>query len=101
MLPPGVKVRVDGTVIEGAGAVGVAVDSASLIEATTREDDPFDRVEQIGLAEARQRLETPLARCDEDPDPSLSVDTLAYLPVARSRVRRLPAEGGLDLERRL
>ena len=26
-------------------------------------------------------------------DPDLSVDTLAYLPIARSRVRRLPAEG--------
>jgi hypothetical protein len=89
----GIIGHVDLTGIPVAVAVGVAVDSASLIEAMTREDDPFDRVEQIGLAEARQRLETPLARCDEDPDPSLSVDTLAYLPVARSRVRRLPAEG--------
>jgi len=59
-----------------------------------RDDVPFERVEEIGLAEARRRLEAPLARCDEEADPGLSVDTLAHLPVARSRVRRLPAEGG-------
>jgi hypothetical protein len=57
------------------------------------EDDPFDRTEQISLAEARLALEAPLARCDEEADPGLSADTLAYLPVARSRTRRLPAEG--------
>ncbi len=56
-------------------------------------DDPFDRVEEISLAQARRHLETPLARCDQEGDPGLSVDTFAYLPVARSRVRRLPAEG--------
>jgi hypothetical protein len=43
-------------------------------------------------------LETPLARCDQEGDPGLSVDTLAYLPVARSRVRRLPAEGAEPAE---
>ena len=89
----GIVGQLDLTGIPVAIAVGVAVDAASLIEAIGREDDPFDRTEPIGLAEARRRLEAPLARCDEDPDPGLSVETLAYLPVARSRVRRLPAEG--------
>jgi hypothetical protein len=89
----GVVGQVDLTGIPIAVAVGVAADAASLIEAMGREDDPFDRVEQVGLAEARRRLETPLARGDEEADPGLSVDTLAYLPVARSRIRRLPAEG--------
>jgi hypothetical protein len=89
----GVVAQIDRTGIPAAVAVGVAADAASLIEAMSREDDPFDRVEQIGLAEARRRLEAPLARCDEEADPALSVDTLAYLPVARSRVRRLPPEG--------
>ena len=89
----GIVGQIDLTGIPIAVAVGVAADAASLIEAMSREDDPFDRVEQIGLAEARRRLERPLARCDEEADPGLSVDTLAYLPVARSRVRRLPAEG--------
>jgi hypothetical protein len=89
----GIIGHIDLTGIPVAIAVGVAVDSASLIEAMIREDDPFDRIEQIGLAEARRRLEVPLARCDEEADPGLSLDTAAYLPVARSRMRRLPAEG--------
>ncbi len=89
----GIVGQIDLTGIPVTIAVGVAADAASLIEAMSREDDPFDRVEHIGLAEARRRLEAPLARCDEEADPGLAVDTLAYLPVARSRVRRLPAEG--------
>jgi hypothetical protein len=89
----GVVGQVDLTGLPVAIAIGVAADGANLIEAMKGEDDPFDRVEEIGLAEARRRLETPLARCDEDADPSLTVDTLAYLPVARSRIRRLPADG--------
>ena len=88
----GIVGQVDLTGLPVAIAVGVASNAASLIEAISRDDDPFDRTEEIGLAEARRRLEVPLARCDEDPDPGLSVDTLAYLPIARSRVRRLPAD---------
>jgi hypothetical protein len=89
----GIVGQIDLTGIPIAVAVGVAADAVKLVEAMSREDDPFDHVEQIGLAEARRALEDPLARCDAEPDPGLSVDTLAYLPVARSRVRRLPAEG--------
>ena len=90
----GIVGQIDLTGVPVAIGVGVAADAAALIEAMSREDDPFDRVEHIGLAEARRRLEEPLARCDEEAGPGLAVDTLAYLPVARSRVRRLPAEGG-------
>jgi hypothetical protein len=89
----GVVGQIELTGVPIAVAVGVAADAATLVEAMNREDDPFDRTEQIGLAEARRRLEAPLARCDEEADSRLSVDTLAYLPVARSRIRRLPAEG--------
>jgi hypothetical protein len=85
--------HVDLTGIPIVTGIGVAADAAGLIEALSQKDDPLDRVEQIGLAEARRRLEAPLARCDEEADPGLSVQTLAYLPVARSRIRRLPAEG--------
>jgi hypothetical protein len=85
--------QVDLTGIPIATGVGMAADAADLIEALSQEGDPFDRVERIGLAEARRLLEAPLARCDEEADPDLSVQTLAYLPVARSRIRRLPAEG--------
>jgi len=89
----GIVAQVDLTGIPVAIGVGVATDGASLIEAMSGDEDPFDRVEHIGLAEARHRLEEPLARCDQGADPDLTVQTLAYLPVARSRVRRLPAEG--------
>ena len=89
----GIIGHIDLTGIPIAIAVGVAVDATSLIDGLNRVDDPFDRVEEISLAQARRHLETPLARCDQEGDPNLSVDTYAYLPVARSRVRRLPAEG--------
>ena len=88
----GIVGQIDRTGMPVAVAVGVASNANSLIEAMSREDDPFDRVEQISLAEARRRLEEPLARGDEEANPGLSVDTLAYLPVARSRVRRLPTD---------
>jgi hypothetical protein len=89
----GVAAQIDLTGLPIVVAIGVAGDGPAMIEAIKGEDDPFDHVEEIGLAEARRRLEAPLARCDEEADPNMTVDTLAYLPVARSRVRRLPADG--------
>jgi hypothetical protein len=89
----GIVVQVDLTGLPMAVMVGVAGDPAGLIEAMNREDDPFERHEGIGLAEARRRMDAPLARCEQEPDPGVSRDTLLYLPIARSRVRRLPADG--------
>jgi hypothetical protein len=89
----GIVVQVDLTGLPMAVMVGVATDPARLIEAMNREDDPFERHQGIGLAEARRRTEEPLARCDQEPNPGVSRDTLSYLPIARSRVRRLPADG--------
>src|ERR1700722_18172471 len=51
----GIVGQVDRTGVPVAIAVGVAANAASLIEAMHREDDPFDRVEEICLAEARRR----------------------------------------------
>jgi hypothetical protein len=93
----GIVGQIDLTGLPIAIGVGVAADAASLIEAVHREDDPFDRTEEISLAEARRRLEAPLARGDEEAGQAMSADTVAYLPVARSRVRRLPAEGAPTL----
>lgn len=89
----GIMVLVDLTGIPVATAAGVGSDVTRLIEAITRQDDPFDRVERSGLAEARRRLEEPLARCDQEPDPGLSAESIASLPIVRGRIRRLPAEG--------
>jgi hypothetical protein len=89
----GILVHVDLTGMPMAMRVGVTLNPAALIESMTREDDPFDRHEDIGLGEARRRVEEPLARCEAEPDPGVSRDTLLYLPIARSRVRRLPVDG--------
>jgi hypothetical protein len=55
-------------------------------------DRPFERFEEITLAEARRRVERPLASADVDLDPDTNEDSFTVLPVARSRVRRLPAD---------
>jgi hypothetical protein len=87
----GIVARIDLAGIPVAASVGVSSDAERLVKAITGEDEEFERSEQISLAEARRRLLGPLDRCDSEPDPKLSADTLAYLPIARSRVRRLPA----------
>jgi hypothetical protein len=89
-----VAMQVDLTGIPITTAIGVATNAENLIEAVRREDDEFDRAEQIPLAQARRRMEEPLARCEQQADPGLSTDTVAYLPIARTRIRRLPAEDG-------
>jgi len=86
----GIFAEVDLTGTPVVIAVGIALDATALIEAVCRQDDPFDRAEQIGLAEARGRLESPLALAAFQAA-DLSVDSIAALPIARSRVRRLPA----------
>jgi hypothetical protein len=88
----GIVVQVDLTGIPVATAIGVSSNAARLIEAITSDNEEFDRSEQISLAEARRRLFEPLDRTGSDPNPDLSADTLAYLPIARTRVRRLPAD---------
>ncbi len=87
----GIVVQVDLARIPVATAVGVSANAARLIEAISGDHDEFDRSEQITLAEAGRRLHRPLDRTDRDPGPDLSTESLAYLPIARSRVRRLPS----------
>jgi hypothetical protein len=87
----GIVAHIDLAGVPVATAVGLSSDADRLVKAITGEDEAFERSEQISLAEARRRLLGPLDRCDSEPDPNLSGDTLAYLPIARSRIRRLPA----------
>ena len=49
------------------------------------------RLEPITLAEARQRIEGPVARHGSDPDRDLDPASVFVLPLVRSRLRRLPA----------
>jgi hypothetical protein len=86
--------QVDLTGLPTAVMVGVTPNPADVIEGMTRDDDEFERVEPISLAEARWRLEEPLDRCEADPIPGSGPDTTVFLPVMRARVRRLPAGDG-------
>ncbi len=92
----GIVVQVDLTGIPIATAIGVSSNAARLIEAINGDSEEFDQSEQISLVEARRRLLGPLDRIDYDPNQDLAADTLAYLPIARTRVRRLPAGDGND-----
>ena len=95
----GILVQVDLAGIPVAIAAGVSSRADRLIEAITGgigEEGglgEFDRSETISLADARRRMAGPLDRMDRDPASELSNSTLAFLPLVRSRVRRLPAEG--------
>jgi hypothetical protein len=95
----GILVQVDLAGIPVAIAAGVSSRADRLIEAITGgigEEGglgEFDRSETISLADARRRIAGPLDRMDRDPASELSNSTLAFLPLVRSRVRRLPAEG--------
>ena len=89
--------QVDLTGPPTAVMVGVTPNPADVIEGMTRDDDEFERVESISLAEARRRLEEPLDRYEADPIPGSGRDTAVFLPVMRSRVRRLAAGDGLPV----
>jgi hypothetical protein len=95
----GILVQVDLAGLPVAIAAGVSSNVDRLIEAITGgigEEGglgEFDQSETISLADARRHIAGPLARMDRDPAAELSNSTLAFLPLVRSRVRRLPAEG--------
>src|SRR5205823_13173367 len=91
----GLVVQVDLAGLPVATTIGVSSDGAKLIEVISGDNEEFDRSEQISLAEARARMLWPLDRAGRDESPKLSPSSIAYLPVARSRVRRLPdGDGG-------
>ena len=56
------------------------------------EAEPHERFTEITLAEARRRIEGPLSRVGADPDFELDDSSLLFVPLARSRVRRLPSD---------
>jgi hypothetical protein len=63
-----------------------------LLEVLPTDLTPFERYEEIGLGEARRRLEDGLKRAEDDPD--VSTTLRAFWPLAMSRIRRLPEEDG-------
>jgi hypothetical protein len=77
-------------------SVSLTTDVAAVLKFFEDSDEFIERFEPIALSEARRRIEVPLARTGQDPDYEIETSTLLALPLARSRVRRLPApEPGL------
>jgi hypothetical protein len=72
--------------------IGVTEDADGLLETLHKNVEPFERFEEITLAEARQHLEAPLASAGQDPDLALDSSSVLCLPLARSRFRRLPSD---------
>jgi hypothetical protein len=72
--------------------IGVTEDAGGLLETLRKSVRPFERFEEITLAEARRHLEAPLASAGQDPDVALDSASVLSLPLARSRFRRLPLD---------
>jgi hypothetical protein len=87
----GVLVRIDRTVIPTAVSVGISPEPDRLVEAVRGDAGATERTGQISLAQARQRIEAPLARAANSGARGLTPSSATFLPVARSHVRRLPA----------
>ena len=90
----GVVVQTDLVSVPTAVNVAVASDTARLRELVGTAEGPFGHAEEVSLAEARRRIEPALTRSAAGPVPGMNKTALAYLPIARSRVRRLPADAG-------
>ncbi|HET8660155.1 MAG TPA: hypothetical protein VFM55_14295 [Micromonosporaceae bacterium] len=73
--------------------VSVARAVADILPHIQSDDDPLMRVEPLDLDDVRHRIEPALARCDQDDPAELDEASLVCLPIARARVRRLPAGG--------
>jgi hypothetical protein len=88
----GVVAQVDLTGLPVVSVITVLTDMDAMAGFFASDDDPLDHTEPIGLAQARRRLAGPLAWCGEEPGRDPSVTTLACLPIARARLRRLPSD---------
>jgi hypothetical protein len=85
-------VAVDLVEMPTAGMIGVTEDAEGILKTLQDNAESFERFEQITLAEARQHIEAPLARAGENPNLPLDRSSVLFLPLARSRFRRLPSD---------
>jgi hypothetical protein len=84
-----ISVHVDRSSMPMADFVSLLTDTDDLRGNLKQREDGFTEAAEISLAEARRRLE--LAVANTKLGPGLSHDTVALLPVVRSRLRRMPA----------
>jgi hypothetical protein len=85
-----VAAQVQRSILPVVYTIVITDEVAKLLEALPTDLTPFERYEEIGLGEARRRLEDALLRAEGDPDASATLR--AYWPLAISRIRRLPEE---------
>jgi hypothetical protein len=85
-------VAIDLNELPTVSMIGMGDDADRMLKTLQEDAQPHQRLAEITLAEARRRIEGPLARTGEDLDYDLDETTIGFLPVARSRVRRLPSD---------
>jgi hypothetical protein len=86
----GIVVQIDRVSVPTVVTIAVADDTTKIREVIGTPEGEFGRAEEISLAQARERIEPALSRSAVTPVSRLNRSTLAYLPITRSRVRRLP-----------
>jgi hypothetical protein len=84
-------VAIDRAELPTVGMIAMGDDAEGMLATLRGEGKPHQRFDEITLGEARARIQGPLARAGEDPDFDLDDSSILFLPLARSRVRRLPA----------
>jgi hypothetical protein len=85
-------VAIDLSELPTVDMIAMGDDPDGMLKTLGDEAGPHQRLAEITLAEARRRMEGPLARAGDDPDYDLDESTILFLPLARSRVRRLPSD---------
>jgi hypothetical protein len=92
----GIVVQIDLVTLPTVVTIAVADDTTKLREVIGTPEGEFGRADEISLAEARTRIEPALTRSAVSPVARMSRATAAYLPFARSRIRRLPVTEETD-----
>lgn len=77
--------------LPAVASVSLTTDVPRLLKFFEDGNEIAERLEPIALSDARRRVEVPLTQASRPSGAELAVDTLLALPLARSRVRRLPA----------
>jgi hypothetical protein len=86
-------VAIDLVEMPALGMIMMGDDADSVIKTLGDGLEPWDRYEPITVAEARRHIEPLLARADQELGLDPEDPSVLFLPLARSRVRRLPSDG--------
>ena len=84
-------VAIDLVELPTAGMIAMGDNADGMLKTLRDHAEPYQRFEEITLAEARARIAGPLTRAGDDPDFELDESSILFLPLARSRIRRLPS----------